>query len=83
MKAVNTHEAKTQFSRLLKRVAAGEEITIANRGVPVASLVPVAPLTNRKLGALTGQMMISEEFDAPLPEALQAAFEGKKKRLKK
>jgi prevent-host-death family protein len=83
MKAVNTHEAKTQFSRLLKRVAAGEEITIANRGVPVARLVPVAPLTNRKLGAFTGQMMISEEFDAPLPEVLQAAFEGKKKRLKK
>jgi prevent-host-death family protein len=83
MKAVNTHEAKTQFSRLLKRVAAGEEITIANRGVPVARLVPAAPLANRKLGTFTGQMMISEEFDAPLPEALQAAFEGKKRRLKK
>jgi len=39
--AVNTHEAKTQFSKLLRRVAAGEEITIANRGVPVARLVPV------------------------------------------
>jgi prevent-host-death family protein len=83
MKAVNTHEAKTQFSRLLKRVAAGEEITIANRGVPVARLVPAAPLTNRRLGAFTGQMMISEEFDAPLPEEVQAAFEGKKKRMKK
>ena len=83
MKAVNTHEAKTQFSRLLKRVAAGEEITIANRGVPVARLVPAAPPVDRRLGAFTGQMTISEEFDAPLPEALQAAFEGKKKRLKK
>lgn len=83
MKAVNTHEAKTQFSRLLKRVAAGEEITIANRGVPVARLVPAAPLPNRKLGTFTGQMMISEEFDAPLPEEVQAAFEGKKKRMKK
>lgn len=40
MKAVNTHEAKTQLSRLLRRVAAGEEITIADRGVPVARLVP-------------------------------------------
>ena len=38
MKTVNTHEAKTQLSRLLRRVAAGEEITIANRGVPVARL---------------------------------------------
>jgi prevent-host-death family protein len=38
---VNTHQAKTQFSRLLRRVVAGEEITIANRGVPVARLVPL------------------------------------------
>jgi len=33
MKEVNVHEAKTQLSRLLQRVAAGEEVTIANRGV--------------------------------------------------
>lgn len=84
MKAVNTHEAKTQFSRLLKRVAAGEEITIANRGVPVARLVPAAAAgEKRKLGAFAGQMTIPDDFDAPLPEALLAAFEGKTKRLKK
>jgi len=84
MKAVNTHEAKTQFSRLLKRVAAGEEITIANRGVPVARLVPAtAAGAKRKLGAFAGQMTIPDDFDAPLPEALLAAFEGKMKRPKK
>jgi prevent-host-death family protein len=84
MKAVNTHEAKTQFSRLLKRVAAGEEITIANRGVPVARLVPAAvPGAKRKLGAFAGQVTIPDDFDAPLPEELLAAFEGKKKRPKK
>jgi prevent-host-death family protein len=84
MKAVNTHEAKTQFSRLLRRVAAGEEITIANRGVPVARLVPAATMgTERKLGAFAGQMMIPEDFDAPLAEELLATFEGKKKRPKK
>jgi prevent-host-death family protein len=82
MKAVNTHEAKTQFSRLLQRVAAGEEITIANRGVPVARLVPVSS-AKRKLGAFAGQITISEDFDAPLPEELLASFEGKKRRPKK
>ena len=83
MKSVNTHEAKTHFSRLLRRVAAGEEITIANRGVPVARLAPVAGAT-RKLGGFTGQMTIPEDFDAPLADALLDAFEGKKKRrLKK
>ena len=37
---VNIHDAKTQFSRLLKRVAAGQEVVIARAGEPVARLVP-------------------------------------------
>ena len=81
MKAVNTHEAKTQFSRLLRRVAAGEEITIANRGVPVARLVPV-PRENspRVLGILRGELTIPEDFDAPLPDDLLDLFEGREKK---
>ncbi|MGH9741319.1 MAG: type II toxin-antitoxin system Phd/YefM family antitoxin [Candidatus Acidiferrum sp.] len=81
MKAVNTHEAKTQFSRLLRRVAAGEEITIANRGVPVARLVPInGELSERKLGMFRGKFVVPDDFDAPLPEEILDAFEGKKKR---
>jgi len=84
MKAVNTHDAKTQFSRLLRRVATGEEITIANRGVPVARLVPVnAATAKRKLGAFKGQITMTEDFDGPLPEELLSAFEGTRKRPKK
>lgn len=84
MKAVNTHDAKTQFSRLLRRVAAGEEITIANRGVPVARLVPVAAAAaKRKLGAFAGQITMPEDFDGPLPEELLSAFEGTRNRPKK
>jgi prevent-host-death family protein len=80
---VNTHEAKTRLSRLLRRVAAGEEITIANRGVPVARLVPVAAEgTTRKLGFFRGQMTIPDDFDAPLPEDILDAFEGKTRRPK-
>jgi len=47
MERVNTHEAKTQLSRLLRRVAAGEEITIANRGVPVAAWFPCRKRSRR------------------------------------
>ena len=85
MKRVNTHEAKTQFSRLLRRVAAGEEITIANRGVPVARLVPVSPKkAQRVLGILRGELSVPDDFDLPLPEAVLELFEGrKKKRAKK
>jgi prevent-host-death family protein len=84
MKAVNTHEAKTQLSRLLRRVAAGEEITIANRGVPVARLVPVRSKDERrKLGMFRGQFVVPDDFDAPLPEEILDAFEGKEKRARK
>jgi prevent-host-death family protein len=83
MSKVNVHEAKTRFSRLLRRVAAGEEITIANRGVPVARLVPVpAEETTRKLGVFRGQMTIPDDFDAPLPDDILDAFEGKAPRQK-
>lgn len=41
MNSVGTHEAKTQLSRLLERVAKGERFTITRHGRPVARLVPV------------------------------------------
>lgn len=40
MKKVNTHEAKTQFSRLLKKVELGKPLEIARRGSVVARIVP-------------------------------------------
>lgn len=75
---MNTHEAKTQLSRLLRRVATGEEITIANRGVPVARLIPVPPeKTQRVLGIFRGQFTVPDDFDAPLPDDLLDLFEGR------
>jgi prevent-host-death family protein len=80
-KEVNTHEAKTQLSRLLRRVRAGEEITIANRGVPVARLVPVPG--QRKLGAYGKKIKIADDFDAPLPDEVLNSFEGRALRKRK
>ena len=78
MKSVNIHEAKTQLSRLIERVKAGEEVVIAKAGKPVARLVPVAPAgTVRKPGALKGRIRIGIGFNAPLPKELIAAFEGR------
>ena len=37
---VNILEAKNQLSRLIKAASSGEDVVIANRGVPVARLVP-------------------------------------------
>ena len=76
MKTVNVHEAKTHLSRLLKRVAAGEDVVIAKSGRPVARLVPVAPpIGQRVLGSEKGRFIVPADFDAPLPEEILAEFE--------
>ena len=64
--SINIHEAKTQLSKLLSRVALGEEFTIANRGVPVAKLIPYRNPDNQEdriPGRLAGQIQISDDFD--------------------
>jgi prevent-host-death family protein len=76
VKQVNVHQAKTQLSKLLRRVAAGEEITIANRGEPVARLVPVTGSRERAFGAYGDTIKIADDFDGPLPDDILNAFEG-------
>lgn len=73
---VNVHDAKTHLSRLLRRVAAGEEIVIARAGVPVARLVPVTGRPERRFGIDRGLFEVPDDFDAPLPEAVLRDFEG-------
>ena len=74
----NLYEAKTHLSHLVDRVAKGQEITIAKSGVPLAKLVPLPKLKNkRKPGGWEGKVHIADNFDAPLPADLQAAFEGR------
>lgn len=63
------HEAKTHLSRLVERVEAGEEITIARAGRPVARLVPIQRASEpRPLGLWRGKVVIGPDFDDPLPE---------------
>ena len=76
MKTVNVHEAKTHLSRLLARVARGEEVVIARAGKPIARLVPVAPKRERVLGFDAGRIVIADNFDAALPEEILMGFEG-------
>ena len=84
MRAINVHEAKTQLSRLLQRVAAGEEITISNRGTPVALLVPAKRSTGKGiLGIDEGRFKVPEDFDAPLPPQFLAGFLGEEEKPKR
>lgn len=75
MELINVHEAKTHLSRLLDRVAHGEEIVLAKSGKPVAKLVPF-PAEARRPGRLKGKIRMAPDFDAPLPESIAAAFRG-------
>ena len=75
MSVVNVHEAKTQLSRLLERVAKGEEIVIAKAGRPVAKLMPISGKP-REPGRCKGKIHIMDDFDAPLPEPIMRGFRG-------
>jgi len=78
MELLNVHYAKTHLSRLLDRVAAGEEIILGKHGKPVAKLVPIEPVTRRP-GRLKGKIKMAADFDSPLPETVAAAFRGERK----
>jgi len=79
MKLTNVHEAKTHLSRLLERVASGEEIVIGRAGKPVAKLVRFEAETAppRKPGYWRGKVKIAADFDV-LPDEIAAAFRGER-----
>jgi prevent-host-death family protein len=73
---VNVHEAKTHLSRLLVRAMAGEEVIIMRAGRPMVRLTPVeTPPFRRRLGTAKGEIVIADDFDAPLPDDVIAEFE--------
>jgi prevent-host-death family protein len=80
MKAVNVHEAKTHFSKLLARVEKGQEVLISRAGKPVARLVPheVTPPVP-VFGSDRGKLTVPDDFDAPLPADVLSLFEGRRR----
>ena len=64
---VNIHEAKTHLSKLLERVQAGEEITIAKAGKPIARLSAIQERPKRRVPG-NDKIVIHANFDDPLPE---------------
>lgn len=74
MVEVGVHEAKSTLSKLLRMVAAGEEVVILRGHEPVARLVPVIP-SGRVLGEDRGRYVVPADFDAPLPDDELERFE--------
>jgi prevent-host-death family protein len=72
---VNIHEAKTHLSRLLERVAMGEEVVIAKAGKPIAKLVPINNKGKKRvLGSAKGEFVVPDDFNDPLPKEIEDLF---------
>ena len=76
MTTVNVHEAKTNLSKLLVQVEAGEEVVIARNGKPVARLVSCKPKGKPQFGVLKGKIRIHDSFYDPMTEEELKLWEG-------
>ena len=85
---VNMHDAKTRLSQLVSDhvLARHEEVILANRGTPVAKLVPLEPIANSgarpkrtRLGFMAGQLTLPATmttFDAIGRDEIEQMFDG-------
>lgn len=74
---VPMHQAKSSLSQLVKRAAGGETIFIGSYGRAQAVLTAAAEgKPKKRLGLLEGKLIVPDDFDAPLPPEILAAFEG-------
>lgn len=76
---VNLYEAKTRLSELVEQARQGETVVIAKNGTPMAKLVALDGPSKPKIifGLMKGEFIEADDFDAPLPDDLLAAFEGR------
>lgn len=72
---VTIHEAKTQFSKLVRRAEAGEEIVVRRGREPVARIVPLEKRRGvRGFGSMKDEIRIAPDFDEADAE-IQRMFE--------
>ncbi len=74
MTQVGIHEAKTNFSQLVERTLAGEEIVVTRSGKPVITFVPVQRSHSPRLGFAAGEFEVPDDINE-LPEWFVAEFE--------
>lgn len=79
MRTVNIHEAKTHLSRLIDRAAKGEPFIIAKSGKPMVKVVAIdtpASGETRRVGFMTGQISVPEDFDRMGGDEIEKLFGG-------
>jgi prevent-host-death family protein len=79
MKTVNIHQAKTQLSKLIEEATKGEAFIIAKAGKPVVKVIALsAPIGAqvRRLGFMTGEISVPEDFDQMGKKEIERIFGG-------
>lgn len=80
MQTVNIHEAKTHLSRLVADAAAGNPFVIAKAGKPLVKVVPLSEAdtcTARRLGFMSGEISVPDDFDTIHAAEIEQLFEGR------
>lgn len=78
MDPVNIDEARTRLSQLVDQAAAGEDVVVSRNGKPLVRITRLVEARPRvRFGLLAGKLVVPEDFDAPLPQAVLAAFKGR------
>ena len=74
---IDVREAQTQLSELVSLANAGNEVILAQNNMPVARIVPfTSSTTSERVPNLhPGAMVVSDEFDEPLPDEFWSGVE--------
>ena len=76
MRQLNIYEVKTHFSKVVEQAHNGETIIIAKSGKPWAKIIPYdEPKKLFQFGTMQGQISVTDDFDAPLPDEIINLFE--------
>lgn len=79
MQTINIHEAKTHLSRLVEDAALGNAFIIAKAGKPMVKVVPLSgadTCSTRRLGFMSGEIRVPDDFDAMGSSEIVQLFEG-------
>ncbi|HEY1209184.1 MAG TPA: type II toxin-antitoxin system prevent-host-death family antitoxin [Terracidiphilus sp.] len=79
MPTVNIYEARTKLAELADLAASGTDVVITRRGKAVARITRLEtgkrPIRS---GLMEGEGWMADDFDWPLPDEVQARFEGRR-----
>jgi prevent-host-death family protein len=79
MRTVNIHDAKTHLSRLVEQAAQGEAFVIAKAGRPMVKVVPLDYAdtgSQQRLGFMSGEILVPDDFDRMGSNEIVGLFEG-------